>query len=86
MVYFLPVSLFVAAADKLLFLFTHLPYYRSVRICVKRKGSPNASNFTFSCYRQTSPTTSYVKALDVWMLMCILFTTLPLLQYALILS
>ncbi|KAG0713221.1 Glycine receptor subunit alpha-2 [Chionoecetes opilio] len=36
--------------------------------------------------RQTSPTTSYVKALDVWMLMCILFTTLPLLQYALILS
>ncbi|XP_050690862.1 glycine receptor subunit alpha-2-like [Eriocheir sinensis] len=36
--------------------------------------------------RQTSPTTSYVKAIDVWMLMCILLTTLPLLQYALILS
>ncbi|XP_063889093.1 glutamate-gated chloride channel alpha-like [Scylla paramamosain] len=36
--------------------------------------------------RQTSPTTSYVKALDVWMLMCILLTTVPLLQYALILS
>ncbi|XP_076033581.1 glycine receptor subunit alpha-4-like [Oratosquilla oratoria] len=39
----------------------------------------------FASSRQGTPETSYVKALDVWMFMCILLTTSALFQYALVL-
>ncbi|XP_037803712.1 glycine receptor subunit alpha-2-like [Penaeus monodon] len=40
----------------------------------------------YSAIRQSSPATSYVKAIDVWLFMCILLTMVPLFQYALVLT
>ncbi|XP_042855797.1 gamma-aminobutyric acid receptor subunit rho-2-like [Penaeus japonicus] len=40
----------------------------------------------YSAIRQSSPATSYVKAIDVWLFMCVLLTMVPLFQYALVLT
>ncbi|XP_045114845.1 gamma-aminobutyric acid receptor subunit beta-like isoform X2 [Portunus trituberculatus] len=65
-------------------------FFWPAEVVVGRNGLVITSLLTiasmYTGIRQTSPTTSYVKALDVWMLMCILLTTVPLLQYTLILS
>ncbi|XP_069974796.1 glutamate-gated chloride channel alpha-like [Penaeus vannamei] len=39
----------------------------------------------YSAIRQSSPATSYVQTIDVWLFMCIVLTMVPLFQYALVL-